>query len=127
MKEQEIRRLLSEKLREFRLKAGMTAKEVGAQIGKSEKTVSGWEHGRGQPDADMLFRLCEIYNVASMSDFYTEEPPVRSDSLSPDETELLSIYRSVNKEGKATLMNVARSVATNSQMQEGPIRETEIF
>ena len=46
MKEQEIRKQLAGKLREFRLRAGLTAKEVGEKIGKSDKTVSVWEHGR---------------------------------------------------------------------------------
>lgn len=122
MKEQEIRKQLAGKLREFRQRAGLTAKEVGEKIGKSDKTVSGWEHGRGQPDADMLFRLCEIYEIKSIADFYTdrqEDAPIAQ--LAPDEQELLRMYRSLNQTGKDMLVCTARAFSGNPDMQKGTI------
>ena len=119
MKEQEIRRSLPGKLREFRQRAGLTAKEVAEKIGKSDKTVSGWEHGRGQPDADMLFRLCEIYKIKSIAEFYSDgrqEPA--EEPLSAAESELISLYRSLNGDGRAMLMNTARAFAGNPDMQK---------
>lgn len=119
MKEQEIRKALAAKLREFRLRAGLTAKEVGEQIGKSDKTVSGWEHGRGQPDADMLFLLCDIYKIRSISEFYSDE--MQDDtvpSLSSDEQELVKLYRSLNHETKDMLLATARGFAGNPDMQK---------
>lgn len=114
MKEQEIRKSLAGKLREFRLQTGLTAKEVGDRIGKSDKTVSGWEHGRGQPDADMLFRLCEIYKIKSIAEFYSEYPVEKNDlTLMPAEVELLSLYRSLNKERKNLLIRTARIFSEN--------------
>lgn len=119
MKEQEIRKSLAGKLREFRLRTGLTAKEVGDRIGKSDKTVSGWEHGRGQPDADMLFRLCEIYKIKSIAEFYSEEQTEKSDQrLTPAEVELLSLYRSLSKDGKNMLISTARVFAGNPDMQK---------
>lgn len=118
MKEQEIRKLLAGKLRQFRQRANLTAKEVGDRIGKSEKTVSGWEHGRGQPDADTLFRLCEIYEIRSISEFYSEKDMVNEESISPDENELLSIYRSMNDTGRSLLLNTARTFAGNPDMKK---------
>ena len=97
MKEQDIRKLLAGKLREFRNRSGLTAKEVGEKIGKSEKTISGWEHGRGQPDADMLFLLCDIYEINNIAEFYNSETDDPSSAISSDEKELLSCYRSLNK------------------------------
>ena len=54
LSEQEIRRILAAKLKEYRERSGLTIQEAGDAIGKSSKTISAWEHGRGQPDADML-------------------------------------------------------------------------
>ena len=118
MKEQEIRRSLPGKLREFRQRAGLTAKEVGEKIGKSDKTVSGWEHGRGQPDADMLFLLCEIYKIRSIAEFYSEEQEAEDQRLSPEERELVSLYRSLNKDARGMLLNNARAFAGNPDMQK---------
>lgn len=118
MKEQEIRKLLAGKLRQFRQRANLTAKEVGDRVGKSEKTVSGWEHGRGQPDADTLFRLCEIYEIRSIADFYSERDDVDEETISSDEKELLALYRSMNDAGRSLLMNTARSFAGNPDMQK---------
>ena len=128
MKEQEIRKSLAGKLRKFRLRAGLTTKEVGDKIGKSDKTVSGWEHGRGQPDADMLFLLCEIYQIESIAEFYSEVPEEKGkneSALLPDEEELLRLYRSLNHFARETLLSAARGFAGNPAMQkEGANAET---
>lgn len=59
---------LAANLKKYRKLAGLTINEVGERIGKSGKTVSAWENGRGQPDADMLIKLCGVYNVRSVED-----------------------------------------------------------
>lgn len=118
MKEQDIRKALAGKLREFRLRAKLTAKEVGEKIGKSEKTISGWEHGRGQPDADMLFQLCELYEITNIGDFYAMESAETQDILSSDEKELIQLYRTLNKETKLVLLTTARGFAGNPDMQK---------
>lgn len=114
MKEQDIRKILADKLRLFRSQAGLTAKEVGDKIGKSAKTVSGWEHGRGQPDADTLFALCKVYGIKSMSEFYAEDVSCIADNLPPQEKELLSLYRSMNNDGKDLIIKTVRAIVTGN-------------
>ncbi len=60
-------------LKELRLKSGLTAKEVGDMIGKSGKTVSAWENNHGQPDAELLIALCDIYNVDDILKAFRED------------------------------------------------------
>lgn len=115
MKEQEIRRKLASKLQELRKNADMSAKEVGEKIGKSEKTVSAWEHGRGQPDADMLFELCDLYGVKSIAEFFPDQEEEEL-SLSFEETELVEIFRKLNKSSKDLLLTTARAYAGNPAM-----------
>lgn len=67
-----IREKLAERLRYFRERAGMTIYEAGERIGKSGKTVNAWENGRGQPDADMQVKLCEVYGIDSVAQLYGE-------------------------------------------------------
>ena len=115
----DVRYILANNLRTYRIAAGLTAKEVGDAIGKSDKTVSGWEHKRGQPDADMLFALCNLYQIKDISVFFPDsvssEPAPR---LSPTESELLSLYRSLNADGQSLLMATARTYVGNPAMQK---------
>ena len=117
MKEQDIRMALASKLKKFRKRSGLTAKEVGAIIGKSDKTVSGWEHGRGQPDADMLFQLCDIYGIDSIAEFYVD---LSDDAamLSADERALIEAYRSLNKDSQLLLLKTAQGFAGSPAMQK---------
>ena len=106
MSEQEIRKILASKLKECRERA----------IGKSEKTVNAWEHGRGQPDADMLFTLCKLYHIESISVFYgIKEEPL---SLTAEEAELIRLYRSFNAQGRSLAMSNMRIFAGNPELQK---------
>ncbi len=68
---EEIRQVMASKLKEFRKNAGMNVEQVGQLINKSGKTISAWEVGRGQPNADELITLCKAFG-ARISDFYGE-------------------------------------------------------
>ncbi|WP_302950857.1 helix-turn-helix domain-containing protein [Holdemania filiformis] len=50
-------------IRELRLKAGWTQKELGAKIGISDKAISKWERGLSFPDITLLPRLAEVFHV----------------------------------------------------------------
>lgn len=105
------REYMANKLREYRLANGLNVDEVGTAIGKSGKTISAWEVGRGQPDADKLVELCRLYGVR-ISDFYTDDVSQMA-ALSQEEEELLISYRSMNNAGKqmalATVTALAKS------------------
>ena len=82
-------------LKRLRVQSGKTADEIGALIGKSGKTVNAWENGRGQPDAEMLIKLCDLYNVDNILNEFRE---VKNDeqqiNLTHHEQKLLTAYRS---------------------------------
>lgn len=126
MKEQEIRKSLAGKLREFRIRAGLTTQEVGERIGKSAKTVSGWEHERGQPDADMLFQLCELYQVESIAEFYPDDSQAQQDTLSKNEKELVSVYRTLSLKEQEWLLYTAHAYSVTSEKEDAPIQKKEI-
>lgn len=71
-------------LKRLRMATGLKADDVGAMIGKSGKTVNAWENNRGQPDADTLVLLCDIYHVDNILDEFSdkkEKGPSKSDEL----------------------------------------------
>lgn len=105
--EQSARSILAAKLREYRQRAGLTVYQVGEYLGKSGKTVSAWETGHGQPDAEVFVKLYKLYNMESMSDFYG----IKDEETPNDEVELLEAYRALNATGKKMLLANAKSLA----------------
>lgn len=93
-------------LKQYREKAGLTIREAGKLLGKSNQTVSAWENGRGQPDADMFLKLCEVYGVESVSVFFGEDPP--EPNLSIDELELLEEWREATDAARESALMVLR-------------------
>lgn len=118
MKEQEIRIALAGKLQRFRKQAGLTTVEVGEKVGKSAKTVSGWEHGRGQPDADTLFQLCELYGIRSIAEFYTDDATIDSSALSNEEMNLLQAFRQLNEEGQSKMVDYADDLVQSGKYKK---------
>ena len=91
------RKYIAAVLKRLRVQSGLTAKEVGEKIGKSGKTVSAWENNHGQPDAEILLQLCDIYNVDNiLEEFRENEKPIYKVSdiiLGEHERELVLAYR----------------------------------
>ena len=104
--DQSARSILAAKLKEYRQKAGLTIYEVGEKVGKSGKTVSAWEAGRGQPDAEMFIKLYYLYSMESMSEFYG----IKDKDVPVDETELLNAYRKLNDNGKAQILSMTKAL-----------------
>ena len=102
----ETRLKIAELLKEYREAAGLTVRQVEELTGKSYKTVSAWEKGRGQPDADMFLKLCEIYNVPSVGLFFGEDLP--EPELAVDERELLESWREATDAARESALMVLK-------------------
>lgn len=86
----EIRQIIASKLKELRKRAGLNVDQVGDYLGKSGKTISAWEVGRGEPDGDELIALCHLFN-AHITDFYGETISIESTTLFID----IPVYGSI--------------------------------
>ncbi len=88
------REYIAKSLKRLREAVGLTADEVGAKIGKSGKTVNAWENNRGQPDAEMLMVLCDLYKVDNiLAEFNEESEKPTKLVLSEHETDVMLSYR----------------------------------
>lgn len=93
-------------LKSLREKSGLTANEVGKLIGKSGKTVNAWENNRGQPDAEMLIFLCDIYGVDDILNEFREIPKTKNPPpLTAEEKNLLTAFNKLNTKGKEEAIN----------------------
>ena len=50
-------------LKQLRLFAGMTRKNLAEALGKSESSIQNWEIGRSQPNANDIAKLEQVLNM----------------------------------------------------------------
>lgn len=108
------REFMAKRLREMRRARGLSANEVGAALGKKGKTINAWEVGHGQPDADALVKICNLYKVR-ISDFYDarafEDGESRLLHVSPDERDLIDLYRALDTDAKDAVLRIFERMA----------------
>lgn len=88
----------------MREKSGLTTSQVGELLGKSGKTVNAWEHNHGQPDAEMLMKLCDIYNVKDILAEFRENKREDITNLSDEEIYLIKSYRNLSEQGQEYIL-----------------------
>ncbi len=58
----EVCRMIGDKIKQFRIKKGITQEELGRLVGVTTQAVSKWERG-GVPDAELLPNIADALNV----------------------------------------------------------------
>lgn len=56
--------MFSEKLKTIRKTKGLTQEELAGKLNVVRQTVSKWEKGLSVPDADMLIKIAEIFEIS---------------------------------------------------------------
>ena len=49
------------RLKELRLDAGLSQKELAVKFGTTQRNISNWESGHNEPDIEMLKKNCKIF------------------------------------------------------------------
>lgn len=116
------REYIASVLKRLREAKGLTADQVGEMVGKSGKTVNAWENNRGQPDAEILMLLCEIYGVKDVLATFkeghkTKNAPVQDES-DFKKKRLIHNYDQLNELGQDTLVNYSDDLASMSKYTE---------
>lgn len=95
-----------------RKQAGYTQRQASELLGTPLSTLRRWEQGVNEPDAASIVRMADLYGVSTdyiLGSGYAK--PKQSETLKPDELELLDAYRSITDAGKAALLGSARGIA----------------
>ena len=50
-------------LKQLRMFAGLTRKDLAQKLGKSDSTIQNWENGRTQPNANDIVKLEQVLNI----------------------------------------------------------------
>ena len=98
--------------------AGMTQQELAKAAGKSFRTIQSWERDLSYPNAEMVWRLCEIFKVDpnELLGWNDRHPcdKAKQDS-SPEEAELVRNYRACTPQWRSTITMTARAAAGESR------------
>lgn len=103
-----MKKSFSETLKELRIKAGFSQKEVYDMLNVRQSTFSAWETGRAEPSADMLLKLCKLYKVNDVFaafgyDGYNDDGTLR---LNMHEIDLVEKYRILDDYGREVVDTV---------------------
>ena len=101
---------LANRLRTCREAKGLTLKEVGRQVGRTESGVGAWERARTEPDHDTLEKLAELYDV-DISTFF--ERGHKELSLSAEEFDMVLDFRELDARGKDVVRSVVVTMLEN--------------
>lgn len=52
------------RLRELRIKSGLTQNEIATKLGVSGQTILNWENGIYEPKINQLIQLADLFNVS---------------------------------------------------------------
>ncbi len=90
--------MLHETIKALRKQKGYSQEEVAARLNVVRQTVSKWEKGMSVPDADMLVRLAELYEV-TVGDLLGAPQPEKSVAEdAPDPRELAEQLSRINEQ-----------------------------
>lgn len=102
------------RIKELRKARKMSQAVLADILGVTRSTVSMWEIDKSEPDADMFVRIADLFGVSTddvlgrvVSADVQKEKPVPKDELSDDERELLQLFRQLNAEAQARLLDTA--------------------
>jgi transcriptional regulator with XRE-family HTH domain len=69
----EIRKIVAANIKAYRVRAGLTQRELGEMLGVKNNSVSNWESAINAPDIDTLLEICDILNVTINEMYGVEE------------------------------------------------------
>lgn len=114
------------KIREFRNEAGLTLEEVGKAVNKKPRTISSWQVGRSEPNADELIILCQLFHKR-ISDFYNEESYQLALALTDAEEQLIFSIRELDDYGQEKAFEYVADLVDsgNYERKNGPAAEVQ--
>lgn len=124
---------IAARLRQARLSAGKTQKEVADCLGITYQAVSNYERGKTKVESDVLIKLSRIYGISvpALLGEPVEAPVVSectSDSFTEEETQLISNYRKLSRRGKELIqeqMSLALLAYTEKNNASSDLEEAQ--
>lgn len=94
------------KLREMRERAGLSQQEAAMAVGRTPACLSNWERGYREPGLNEACLLADAYHC-SLDELAGHETNREQRSISRDELQLISDYRSTDDRGRRNIAAIA--------------------
>lgn len=95
-------------LKDLRKASGMTQREVASLFGIKPRTYQNYENGVTSPDMDTAARFAQYFGCTIGELFDLNEGV---EDYSPNERNLIDLYRSMNQDGQRTLLAIAETLS----------------
>lgn len=121
----DLKKYIGNQIKTFRKSAGFTQDELAKRLNTTKQTISRYEKGERKANQDMLFKLCDIFNV-SIDDFFpvVSKNAVESTNSIPDEPDLLT-QQITDKVVQLTTQNKKIVLRTSEELLESQEREVD--
>lgn len=90
--------MLNEKLKSIRTSNHMTQEVLAKKIGVTRQTVSKWEKGYSVPDADILLKIADVFDISVSELLGTNDLSNNRDEQEIDNTNLAIILTTINEQ-----------------------------
>ena len=119
----DLKKYIGNQIKTFRKSAGFTQDELAKRLNTTKQTISRYEKGERKANQDMLFKLCDIFNV-SIDDFFpaVSKNAVESTNSIPDDPDLLT-QQITDKVVQLTTPNKRIVLRTSEELLESQERE----
>lgn len=108
--------MICKKLKQARLSAGLSQKDVYEWLGISQSTFSSWETGKSEPSVAVFLKLCLKYNIEDITDFFLSDKINKRRVL---DNRMLSKLADLTERGRAAVYNCLE-FEFNNMKQERP-------
>lgn len=121
----DLKKYIGNQIKTFRKSAGFTQDELAKRLNTTKQTISRYEKGERKANQDMLFKLCDIFNV-SIDDFFpvVSKNAVESTNSLPDAPDFLT-QQITDKVVQLTSQNKKIVLRTSEELLESQEREVD--
>lgn len=121
---------LYDRLKESRIKAGLTQEQLAEKLGVAKSTLSGYESGNREPAVATIAKALEILNIDANYLYQDETKELTDLVISLDDKELLKKYHNLDSHGREMVdftlkKEYERSKALEEQEEESNIIEMQ--
>lgn len=120
--------MLKDILKELRIDRNLTQKQLSEMLDLSKNTVCEYEKGRAEPSIETLLKLSGIFGVSvdyllGREDDFGNVVVSENNEITPEEKELLTLFRSLPNIRRKTVMDSIRFMSESPETAETPRKE----
>lgn len=113
----EIRKTVGANIKKACHVKGIRQVDISEYMGVSQGTVSNWFKGINSIDIENLARLC-VYIGVSLDQVFGITPMSYETTFSDEEKNILHLFRTLNKDGRAAAVSAVEGIANNPAFQQ---------